>query len=134
MRLSCKYRARSQYWDGSIISKKLGVTMSVATLELYWDCLGLGLGYIADSVTDFLFGTGLAPDLPAYDTQSSPGHPVPNCPVDGEAARWYNSQATSGWLSCCIPRWVPLSASPGAPGHGWRSVWVLALCPRPTNS
>lgn len=61
--------------------------MLVATLELYWDCLGLGPGNIADSVKDFLFGTGLAPDLPAYDTPSSPGHPVPNCPVDFEAAR-----------------------------------------------
>lgn len=84
--MSCEYCDGGWYKDGSSIRKKLGATTSVATLELYWYCSGLGLSSIADSVTDFPFGS-LAPDLPAYDTLSSPGLPVPNCPVDCEAAR-----------------------------------------------
>lgn len=106
--------------------------MSVAILELYWDCLGLGLDDFADSVTDFLFGTGLAPDLPAYDTQSSPGHPVPNCPVDCKIVI-ARAASISGRGSCCIPRQVPQVLLIEHQGMVGDLVWVLALCPRPTN-
>lgn len=50
--MSCEHDG-GWYHGGSSISKNLGVTVSVATLELYWYCSGLELGSIADSVTDF---------------------------------------------------------------------------------
>lgn len=83
----------------------------VAFLELYWSCAGLGLGNIADSVTDFLLGrpgSWLASIWCSQFTTSS-------CP---ELPSWlWSCRKVKARVTSCLQLGNPECASPSGPGH-----------------